>query len=199
MINSTSKALNAFLLIFVSLSLKAQLIQETGLIGGWHFASNNIYKTGESLSGAVWGLSYGLGKIGIGSNQYKEIYGSQKAMIYGNFIGLNNPDTFGYSFGILPTVFLPLKVKSKIHWMAKVSYGVNLNTKGFGKSTNFDNRAISSPVNFGFDLGLEAAVPLNKQTLTLGTGLYHVSNGSTHMPNGGINIIYLKTALGFTH
>jgi hypothetical protein len=199
MFGSTRKILSLFA-IWPSIFLNAQTqkIEATALLG-YHFATNVIDKTGESLNGSIKGLELGFGKLGIGKPSYQAIYGSQKAMLNFKFIQLNNPDTFGYSLGILPAIYLPIKIKQHQALRFKVSYGLNFNSKQFSKENNFDNRAISSPINFGLDLGLD--YELKHKTgryLLLSSGVYHISNGSLKMPNGGINLMYLKAGIGLT-
>lgn len=192
--------INTLTLLFSLLVLltKGQITRkEFSALSGYHFASNNVWETRQSLNGIPIGFDYSIGKTGIGSNAYKKIYGAQKAMLNFRVIKMNNTDTFGYCLAVLPSVNIPLFTNDKHTISAKVAYGINFNTKLFREETNFDNRAISSPINFGFDLAAEYEYQTaSKRYYHLSTGLYHVSNGSLHMPNGGINIIYLKAGIG---
>ncbi len=199
MFGSTRKILIFFVLWPTCfLSAQTQKIEVTGLYG-YHFATNVIDKTGQSLNGSIKGLEFGFGKLGIGKASYQNIYGSQKAMLNCKLIQLNQTDTFGYSFGLLPSIYLPIKISQHHALRFKVSYGLNFNTKQFSKENNFDNRAISSSINFGLDLGLDYELSNDKgRYLLLSTGVYHISNGSLKMPNGGINLMYVKAGVGLT-
>ncbi len=187
-------------LIFLLTSIvgKTQIKKfEVAGVYGYHFATNTIYKTGASLNGPIKGIELGIGKSGIGNANYQEIYGAQKAMLNFRFIELNNKDTFGYAFSLLPSIHLPLSISKNQALRVKVSYGLTFNTQQFNKETNFDNRAISSPLNFGLDLGLDWELRIAKrQYLYLSPGIFHISNGSFKMPNGGINLVYLKAGFG---
>lgn len=192
--------INSLTLLFSLLALlvNGQITRkEFSAFSGYHFASNNVWETGQSLSGIPIGLEYSIGKTGIGKEAYQKIYGAQKAMLNFRVIKMNNTDTFGFCLAVLPSINIPLFSKGLHALSAKVSYGINFNTKQFNEQTNFDNRAISSPINFGFDLAAEYEFQTaRKRYYHISSGLYHVSNGSLHMPNGGINIIYLKAGLG---
>ncbi len=170
---------------------------EISTLYGHHFATNVIDKTKASLEGPIQGIEFGFGKNGIGKPSYKSIYGEQKVMLNFRVAALNKIDTFGYAFGILPSIHIPLKITKNQALRAKVSYGINFNTQQYNKETNFDNRAISSPINFGLDLGLDWEINLKeKYYFVLSPGVYHISNGSIKMPNGGINLLYLKAGFG---
>jgi hypothetical protein len=181
-----------------SLLARAQISKyEVSGIYGHHYATNVINKTGASLNGFIQGIEAGFGKNGIGKKEYQDIYGAQKAMLNFSAIALNNLDTFGYAFGISPSIYIPLKISPKHALRMKVSYGLSYNTQQFNKETNFDNRAISSPLNFGLNLGLDWEININKKYyLLLSPGIYHISNGSLKMPNGGINLVWLKAGFG---
>jgi hypothetical protein len=163
---------------------------------GYHFATDKVNSTGQSLSGWTFGLEAGIRKSGGGSEKYREKYGDQDWLLSARIIKMNNVDTFGWAIGILPTCFIPIIRKEDWQIQAKVSFGVNFNTLRFDAVNNADNRAISSPINFAVDMGLESDIKIGKKhCLVLGTGLYHISNGSLKRPNGGINIVYGK--IGF--
>jgi hypothetical protein len=170
---------------------------EVSGIYGYHFASNVVNKTGASLNGYIKGVEFGFGKNGIGNSQFQKVHGAQKVMLNFRAAALNNIDTFGYVFGILPSLHLPVSITKNQALRAKISYGINFNSQQYNKETNFDNRAISSPINFGLDLGIDWEINLKeKYYLLLSPGVYHISNGSIKMPNGGINLLYLKAGFG---
>ncbi|MDP1726754.1 MAG: acyloxyacyl hydrolase [Bacteroidota bacterium] len=165
---------------------------------GYHFAANNVWKTKQSLDGNVIGLDIGLVQWGLKNEQFSRVYGNPRIGLDVRFIKMNNTDTFGYCFGILPTFEIEMMHQQKWSVHSKISFGINLNTMGYGLLSNFDNRAIVSPVNFAFDAGLLAHILLTPYLeCNIGTGLYHVSNGSLKMPNGGINIVYLNTGITY--
>ena len=194
-----------FLINFLLLNLcqgQTTFMQGRGLklnlFTGYHFAANQVWSTKQSMDGIVTGIDLGLIQWGIKKETFKQIYGTPRIGIDLRVIRMNNPDTFGYCLALLPYFEVELYKKPKWNIQSKISFGLNGNTMGYNSTKNYDNRAISSNLNFGFDLGLVAHITLKKNLeLNLGTGLYHVSNGSLKMPNGGINITYVNAGLSY--
>lgn len=158
---------------------------------GFHFASNTVAKTNMNLSGYVPGFDITILKNGLQKEEFSNTFGTPLLGLSIKYFRMNRPDTFGQSLGILPSFDLPLISSKKLRISARIGYGVNFNTVQYHRQKNFDNRAISSALNFGFDLGSSMHYKLTpKLMLELNAGLYHVSNGSLKMPNGGLNILY---------
>ncbi|MCF8253881.1 MAG: acyloxyacyl hydrolase [Bacteroidia bacterium] len=171
---------------------------EANIFSGYHFASNVVFKTGMNLSGIPIGLDLSYIVYGLKNEKFSEVYAKPRIALNTRYIQLNNVDTFGYCMGIYPSIQFNLVQKNKWQVGINYGYGVNFNTKGYNHETNFDNRAINSVINFAVDLGLKSSYCLNQKTqLTLGTGLYHVSNGNLKMFNGGINIIYGNLGIAY--
>lgn len=160
-------------------------------LSGYHVASNPIAKTGMSLSGFTHGFSVSIHKYGLNNHSFTKTYGAPKIGFTCKFLQLNNTDTFGFCLGLIPTYDLPVIKGEKASLSARIGYGLNINNRQYHQQKNFDNRAISSALNFGFDIGACIQLYVNKYIeAEFFTGLYHVSNGSLKMPNGGINVIY---------
>jgi hypothetical protein len=160
-------------------------------IVGYHFAPNKIEKTGASLNGISSGFDVKYFFNKKRPSNFNLQYSNPDFSLNARFCKLNNTDTFGYSLAIFPQIELPIFKSKNFCFNAKMGYGINFNSKKYDSITNFDNRAISSIVNFALDAGFSAQYRLNKSNeLGIGTGLYHVSNGSLKMFNGGLNIVY---------
>ena len=196
----STQIIRAIILCVVFLHGKAVLAQTeekvsygykiSGLLG-YHFAPNVVNKTNMSLNGYVKGFEISLVKYGLQKPLFTQVYGRPKLSVNAKFFMLNKPDTFGYSLGLIPTYDLPIISHNKLGLAARFGYGLNLNTVQYHREKNFDNRAISSAINFGFDIGASARYTFTSQLeLEANAGLYHVSNGSLKMPNGGLNIMY---------
>jgi hypothetical protein len=182
--------LNQGLLHAQSNESRGRGFEASGLLG-YHFASNNVNKTGMSLNGICSGINLSWVQTGLLKASFTEVYGKPRLALTARVVKMNNTDTFGYSIAIMPSYELPVLQGNKYQVGVRLSYGVNFNTKLFNEEKNFDNRAIVSPINFGLDIGLRSNIKISdKAQLNIGAGLYHVSNGSMKMPNGGINIIY---------
>ncbi len=171
---------------------------ELACFSGYHFASNPAFKTGASLNGIANGLDISWVQYGLKKEAFTKTFGSARMALQARIIQMNNADTFGYCLGVLPSYFVPILNKQQFQIGMKLSYGINFNSKQYHEQNNFDNRAISSGVNFAFDWGMHMQYLLKENLqFTIGTGLYHVSNGSLKMPNGGINIIYGNVGLSY--
>ncbi|MFY8020744.1 MAG: acyloxyacyl hydrolase [Bacteroidia bacterium] len=158
---------------------------------GYHYASNLIEKTKQSMNGICGGIDLKYSLNHRISRESKELYHHPDLQLHLRICRLNNTDTFGYSLALFPQVEIPIFKNNRIALAAKMGYGINYNSKEFNTYTNFDNRAISSPINFALDAGLLVQFKLNnKNEIGFSSGLYHVSNGSLKMPNGGMNVIY---------
>ncbi len=190
--------------LFLSLHCTGQsaFMNERGikvnLFSGYHYAANPVWKTKQSMDGPVIGLDLALVQWGIKKEKFKLIYGTPRIGLDLRLIKMNNTDTFGYCIALLPSIEMELIHRLNWSLQTKISFGINGNTDGFDSLRNFDNRAISSSINFGFDIGLMAHATIHPGLeINLGTGLYHVSNGSFKMPNGGINILYVNAGLNY--
>lgn len=199
------RILFGMLLLFHTYSLDAQiLLKEAWKLElapniGYHFASNPIAKTGANMSGYAGGLEVNLVQQGLPEGSWRAYYGSPYLGFGARLTQLNNTDTFGYSLALFPFYTLPLVCREKNYLGVKIGYGLNLNNQVYHRQKNFDNRAISSLVNFSLDVGLKYYHHFNNNhSLSIGTGLYHVSNGSLKKPNGGINVVSLQMGYLFS-
>jgi hypothetical protein len=194
--------------VFILLStntLKAQILLknawklEIAPQRGYHFASNPIAKTGANMSGYATGLEMNWVQEGLPEGSWRSNYGTPYLGLSARLTQLNNVDTFGYSLAIFPFYTLPLFCGEKNYVGVKIGYGINLNNTVYHRQNNFDNRAISSLVNFSLDFGLKYYHHFNNShSLSIGTGLYHVSNGSLKKPNGGLNVLSMQMGYLFS-
>ncbi len=183
----------------ITLKVKAQLNQ-IGLepFYGYHYAANVINKTGESMNGYCGGFDLKYFTNQKRPNLFNELYQNPDISLNLRLCKLNNTDTFGYSIALFPQIEVPIKKNSDLCLSAKIGYGINFNTVQYDYFKNFDNRAIVSPINFALDAGLILNYRLNsKNEIGISGALYHVSNGSLKMPNGGINVVY--ASLSYRH
>ncbi len=187
-------------IIFIS---RAQInLQNTSinssLIGGYSFAPNNIDKTNESLDGFVRGFEIGIHKQVNGSKFWHKTLGMPRVGLNFQTVFMNKPDTFGFTFAVLPTIQLRLLKFKNSEINGKIALGGAYASKAFKRLTNFDNRAISMPLNFAIEVGAVYNQHLYKNfEFNAEAGYFHISNGSFMMPNGGFNIYYLKGGLSY--
>ncbi len=114
------------------------------------------------------------------------------------WFNLGNPEKLGSGVAVYPFVNFPLHLKKD--WRLHFRYGIGLGyiEKVFEAKENPKNAAIGTHLNgvMHFDFHIEKAFS-SKTILELGAGITHYSNGSTNIPNLGINIATAN--LGFIH
>ena len=165
---------------------------------GYSFAPNNVYKTGLSLNGTVYGFDIGITKQVNGKKQWQKDLGNPRFGLNVQTILMNKPDTFGFNVSLLPWVQIPLIKYNKGEIVGKIGIGLAYASEAFNRKKNFDNRAVSSPINFALEFGLVLNQMLTKKIdFNAELGYYHLSNGSFRIPNGGFNIYFIKTGLSY--
>lgn len=111
---------------------------------------------------------------------------------------LGSPDYLGKGIAVYPFINFPLHRTAD--WNLYFRYGMGLGwiEKIFNVENRIKNGAIGSHLNGVLHLNFHTEKKLNEHSfISAGIGLTHYSNGSTAMPNLGINI---PTAhLGFMH
>lgn len=98
---------------------------------------------------------------------------------------LGNPVTV-YAFQGAPIVRLSSRLSFDYEW----NFGASFGWKKYDEQYNPQNEVIGSKVNAYINLGLLLNWQFHPQwKLAAGVDLTHFSNGNTHYPNGGLNII----------
>ncbi|MBP6334803.1 MAG: acyloxyacyl hydrolase [Bacteroidia bacterium] len=114
------------------------------------------------------------------------------------WFNLGNPNRLGSGIAIYPYVDFPLHLKKD--WRFHFRYGMGLGyiEKIFEVKENSKNAAIGSHLNgvMHFDFNIKKEIS-SRSIIELGAGLTHYSNGSTAIPNLGINLA--SANLGFIH
>jgi hypothetical protein len=168
------------------------------MLGGYSFAPNKVDKTGASLDGLINGFEIGVTKQVNGTKEWHDTWGIPRIGLHLQSIFMNKPDTFGYHISLLPSVELRFFRWPNADISGKIAIGAAYASKGFDRQTNFDNRAVGSPINFALEVaGVYHHKITSKVDLNLELGYYHLSNGSFKMPNGGYNIYYTKLGVNY--
>lgn len=168
------------------------------LINGYNVAPNRIHTTGESMDGIVTGFQLDFLKQVNGIKNWHQTYGMPRIGVSFRTIFMNKPDTFGINYSFLPFVQFRLLKHNNSEFSGKLGLGGAYVTKNFKRLTNFDNRSISTPINFAVEFAAIYNRKISKQLdLNLEIGYFHTSNGSFMMPNGGLNIYYLKGGMTY--
>lgn len=111
---------------------------------------------------------------------------------------LGSPDYLGMGIAVYPFINFPLNRSDD--WQIHFRYGMGLGwiEKTFNATDRIKNGAIGSHLNGVLHFDFHSRKKLNTNSfINLGVGLTHYSNGSTAMPNLGINIPTVH--LGYLH
>jgi len=188
------------------------------IISGYHFAANkqSVYKNvydangniigksvtsvnGPSLNGIPVGIDFTLTNQKNNNSLLNNKFGNPVRGITYSMVVINNPDTFGLNHAVVPFTEIRLKQNKQYNISAHVGYGLSYVTQKFNYTTNFDNRAIATHLNFALNFGLSVNYKTKKGHQLNGIiKLHHVSNGSNKMPNGGLNIILAGVGYSIT-
>jgi hypothetical protein len=167
-------------------------------INGYSFAPNKIEKTQQSMDGWVQGFNIGLHKQVNGTKDWHQTYGNPRIGLNLQTIFMNKPDTFGFHVSLIPFIQINILKAKNSNISGKIGIGGAYASKSFKFSNNFDNRAVSLPLNFALEVGAVFNKKITNQLeFNFELGYFHLSNGSFQMPNGGFNIYYSKTGLSY--
>lgn len=103
----------------------------------------------------------------------------------------NNPEVgkaLGSAYAIYPFINYPLNPSENSQLTFKLGVGVGYLTKCFDNFDNYQNFAIGSHVNAAVNLSFEYRQFITRRMVSVASfGLTHFSNGSTKLPNYGLN------------
>ncbi|MFN5982474.1 MAG: acyloxyacyl hydrolase [Fluviicola sp.] len=134
----------------------------------------------------------------IGSDFWHESYRNPFVglTLYGS--NLSNKEVLGNAFGAFSFIEFPWYNSPKNVFSCQMAVGLAYLTKTFDQQTNPKNVAVSSHFSASVVLGVTGHhFFTEKHGLEYGFDLTHFSNGSTQLPNLGINIPMIR--LGYLH
>lgn len=103
----------------------------------------------------------------------------------------NNPavgDALGSAYAIYPFINYPLNPSESSQVTFKLGAGLGYLTKHFHQYDNYANYAIGSHLNAAVNLSFEYRQRITRHLMSVASfGLTHFSNGSTKLPNYGLN------------
>ena len=132
----------------------------------------------------------------FGKREWEAVYNYPKigATFYFANFGFNfenNPevgDALGSVYAIYPYINYPLNPSETSQLTFKLGVGVGFLTKCFDNFDNYHNFAIGSHVNAAVNLSFEYRQFITRRMVSVASfGLTHFSNGSTKLPNYGLN------------
>ena len=142
----------------------------------------------------------------FGRSQWESVYNYPYIGVtfyHANF-GFNleqNPevgDALGSVFAVYPFINYPLNPNEDSQLTFKLGAGLGFLTKCFNNFNNYQNFAIGSHLNAAVNLSFEYRQHLTPRLMSVASfGLTHFSNGSTKLPNYGLNTF--SGALGLAY
>lgn len=172
---------------FISLKPKAgYLAAHRGTMG--HLPKERIFGAELSFSKRLggannWAANYKNPMVGVS--------------LYASTVG--NKEILGNTFGWYSFIQFPMSRNPKHFLAAKISAGLGYVTKVFDQQTNPKNVAMSSHVNALLCLGIEGRWQFSpKHALIYSFDMTHLSNGSSKVPNLGLNMPNIGLGYSYT-
>ena len=184
------------------------------------FAENNFVVEARGHVGVFWHHHFEMQKYNarypaFEASIYQSTFGKNEWEPHYNYpyIGItfyhanfgvnfeNNPDVgkaLGSAYAVYPFINYPLNSNEQNQLTFKIGVGLGYLTKCFDNFTNHYNFAIGSHLNAAANLSFEYRHRFNPRLMTVASfGLTHFSNGSTKLPNYGLNTF--SSALGVAY
>jgi hypothetical protein len=188
--------------LFLSLAAKAQV----NTLENWYILakpkagflaahrSTMAHLPKEHVLGGEISVYKRFSDIGPWQKAYRNPYAG--LTLYGSTVG--NNAILGQAFGAYGFIDFPIAESPKHSISFKLSTGLGYITKVFDQEANPKNVAMSTHVNALVCVGFQGRVRLaEKHELIYGIDLTHLSNGSSKVPNLGLNMPNLS--LGYAY
>ena len=151
------------------------------------------------VKGHIGGAEISFIKPTKGNQLWHRVYHRPEWGFSAIYLDLANPDVLGNLYGTWGFMNFPVPWKKKpTRLNGRAAIGICYLTRSFDRLENHKNIAIGSHINALVDVRLNSNFKLSKHTrLELGLGLTHASNGSSTIPNLGINMPTINLGLTF--
>jgi Lipid A 3-O-deacylase (PagL) len=114
------------------------------------------------------------------------------------FFDLGNQEELGNAQSLIGVIYFPLLNKQRMRLNVKFGLGVGYIDKPFNLTDNYKNQTVGSHVNAVITTGAQLRFrTTHYNQLLAGIDLTHFSNGSSKIPNMGINIATVN--IGYIH
>jgi len=110
---------------------------------------------------------------------------------------VGNRQLLGEYYGVIGFSSFPLINSKHYLFSLKMGAGLGYGTKRFDQETNQLNNAIGSRVNAQICLGVESRILFGNHSVNISLDMTHFSNGSTKVPNLGLNLPYVGLGYGY--
>ncbi len=154
----------------------------------------------ESLANnPVMGAEFNFLFSGSQNNVFDKFYNYPLKGFGFSYDNLGYRDVLGEAYSLYSFMDFTLKDREYLSFHSRVSMGLSYITKRFHISENPDNVAVSTPINFYFnlDFGWKYKPAESNLIFGLGAGLIHYSNGAVIKPNKGLNQIVFTGSIAY--
>ena len=128
---------------------------------------------------------------------WHEKFGNPYIGVTGFFGTVGNRELLGEYYGLIGFTTFPIINTKHYFFSLKMGAGLGYGTKHFDIETNQLNNAIGSSINAQICFGLESRIIFGDHLINLSIDMTHFSNGSTKMPNLGLNLPYVGLGYGY--
>ena len=112
------------------------------------------------------------------------------------YSNIGNKEVVGNAISILP--YIAINLDNQETFLAKFGLGASYFTNKYHPINNALNTAVSTNITWAFLTSIYYNMHLkNNQSLKVGVGYFHHSNGHTQLPNSGLNTALVSVSKGF--
>ena len=169
---------------------------ELKLHTGGHVTSRESVE--DILSNGYTGLELRVGVQSSGRQQWQRLHKYPQYGIGFALFNVGSKEVIGNPSGLFGFINLPIIRRPKFVLGTDISVGLSYDFNPYHVDDNPQNSVIGSKVNLwaGFFLTGQFQVSM-RSDITAGLGFIHFSNGRTHTPNMGLNMLGLH--IGYTY
>jgi hypothetical protein len=117
--------------------------------------------------------------------------------VTGFFGTVGNRELLGEYYGLIGFSSFPLINSKHYLFSLKMGAGLGYGTKHYNQESNQLSNAIGSSFNAQICLGLESRILFGNHSVNISIDMTHFSNGSSKMPNLGLNLPYVGLGYGY--
>ncbi len=127
---------------------------------------------------------------------WEELYNFPEIGFGYQYFNLGNPSELGIAQGIFGLINFKLTNHNSNFLHSHIGLGIGYVTKTFNTIDNYKTLLVGSKINATITTGIEYNFNLSKKTeITTGINFTHYSNGSSKVPNMGINLAFINVGL----
>lgn len=129
---------------------------------------------------------------------WEELYNFPEIGFGYQYFDLGNPQELGTAQSVFALIKFKIKTFKKSTFKTHLGLGLGYASKPFNVESNYKNQLYGSPINATINSGLSYTfIANNKFDITTGITISHFSNGSSKVPNMGINLATIDLGINY--